>query len=114
MGDPLHVRPVMVIYGGTEAAPDATVFVSTNDGYLHAIDPDDGSELWAFIPQELLGRLYDLYLDDVTPTRTYGLDGDITVSIENNDNVAGHQRRAKGSCSSSACAAAATRCSRST
>jgi type IV pilus assembly protein PilY1 len=89
MGDPLHVRPVMVIYGGTAAAPDATVFVSTNDGYLHAIDPDDGSELWAFIPQELLGRLNDLYLNDTTSARTYGLDGEITVWIEENDQVAG-------------------------
>ena len=89
MGDPLHVRPVMVIYGGSASTPDATVFVSTNDGYLHAIDPDDGSELWAFIPQDLLGRLNDLYLDDAAPTRSYGLDGEITVSIENNDNVPG-------------------------
>jgi type IV pilus assembly protein PilY1 len=85
MGDPLHVPPVMVIYGGTEAAPDATVFVSTNDGYLHAFDPDDGSELWAFVPSELLGRLYDLYLNETAAARSYGLDGEIRVYIDNND-----------------------------
>lgn len=85
MGDPLHVRPVNVLYGGTMASPDATVYVSTNDGYLHAIDPDDGSELWAFVPVEMLGRLYDLYLDEPTATRTYGLDGDISVFIANDD-----------------------------
>jgi type IV pilus assembly protein PilY1 len=89
MGDPLHVPPVMVIYGGTDAAPDATVFVSTNDGYLHAINPVDGSELWSFMPSELLERLYALYLDDPTPTRSYGLDGEIRVYIDNNDGVAG-------------------------
>jgi type IV pilus assembly protein PilY1 len=98
MGDPLHVPPAMVIYGGTGAADmDATVFVSTNDGYLHAIDPDDGSELWAFVPKEMLGRLYDLYVDDATATRSYGLDGEIAVYIDGNDqepgiNVAGGER----------------------
>jgi len=85
MGDPLHVRPVNVLYGGTMAAPDATVFVSTNDGYLHAVDPADGHELWAFVPAEMLGRLYDLYLDEPASTRTYGLDGEITVWIANDD-----------------------------
>ncbi len=89
MGDPLHVRPVMVIYGGTVETPDATVYVSTNDGYLHAIDPDDGTELWAFMPAEMLGRLYDLYLNEPTASRTYGLDGEISVFIENEDSVPG-------------------------
>ena len=89
MGDPLHVRPVMLIYGGSEREPDATVFVSTNDGYLHAINPDDGSERWSYIPQELLGRLHTLYVDDASPDRTYGLDGEITLHILNNDGVAG-------------------------
>lgn len=89
MGDPLHVPPVMVIFGGSESSPDATVFVSTNDGYLHAIDPDDGSELWAYMPSEVLGRIYDLYVNDVTPTRSYGLDGEIRVYIDNNDQHAG-------------------------
>ncbi len=95
MGDPLHVRPMMVIYGGTASAPDATVFVSTNDGYLHAVDPDDGSELWAYLPAEMLGRLYGLYLNQTTDTRSYGLDGEISVYIENEDatpGIAGEER----------------------
>lgn len=89
MGDPLHVRPVSVLYGGTEASPDATVFIATNDGYLHAIDPDDGSELWAFVPAEMLGRLYDLYLNEPVSVRSYGLDGEITVHIANDDGIPG-------------------------
>ena len=90
MGDPLHVRPVMVIYGGSEESPDATVFVSTNDGYLHAIDPSDGSERWSYVPRELLGRLHMLYVDDVAANdRSYGLDGEITLHILNNDGQPG-------------------------
>lgn len=89
MGDPLHVRPATVIYGGTEASPDATVYVSTNDGYLHAVDAASGKELWSFIPTRLLPRLYGLYLDNPTSNRSYGLDGDIRVYVKNDDGLPG-------------------------
>jgi len=89
MGDPLHVRPVTIIYGGTEAAPDSVVYLSTNDGYLHAIDADDGSELWAFVPSRLLPRLYENYLDPLTPNKRYGLDGDIRAYVANDDFIPG-------------------------
>lgn len=79
MGDPLHARPVSVIYGGTAASPDAVVFAATNDGYLHAIDPADGSELWSFIPSELLGRLYNLRENDASGVKRYGLDGNLVA-----------------------------------
>jgi type IV pilus assembly protein PilY1 len=89
MGDPLHVRPAPVIYGGTAVAPDMVVFTATNEGYLHAIDADDGSELWSFIPQKLLPLTYARYLDGASATRTYGLDGDITAHVLNDDHVPG-------------------------
>lgn len=79
MGDPLHSRPVSVIYGGSASAPEAVVYVATNDGYLHAIDPQDGSELWAFIPSELMPRAKQLREDPTTNAKTYGLDGNLTV-----------------------------------
>ncbi len=89
MGDPLHVRPVTVIYGGTFASPDATVFVSTNDGYFHAIDAATGVEKWAFIPTRLLDNMYELYTDPVAGNKDYGLDGNIAAAILNNDFVPG-------------------------
>lgn len=82
MGDPLHARPALVTYGGSATNPDAAdsvVFVPTNDGMLHAIDARTGVELWSFIPPQLLGRLVDLYRNPVSPTRSYGLDGDVRV-----------------------------------
>ena len=86
MGDPLHVRPATVIYGGTADAPDALVFTSTNDGYFHAVDADDGNELWSFVPERLLGRMYDLYLNNLNGgIKGYGLDGNIKVYIKNDD-----------------------------
>ncbi|MGH8478121.1 MAG: pilus assembly protein [Gammaproteobacteria bacterium] len=86
MGDPLHSNPVLVTYGGTDEAPDITVYVTTNDGYVHAINADDGSEIFAFVPQEMLGRLKDLRDEPPIPGagRDYGLDGPMTVWVKEN------------------------------
>jgi type IV pilus assembly protein PilY1 len=89
MGDPLHVRPAPVIYGGTEENPDMVIFNATNDGYLHAIDADDGSELWSFVPRQLLSRMHALFEDDLSATRAYGLDGEIMPIILNNNDMPG-------------------------
>jgi type IV pilus assembly protein PilY1 len=87
MGDPLHVQPVTVTYGADEATSDTVIFISTNDGYLHAIDAANGRELWAFIPERLLGRLYELSLDDPAANKQYGLDGEIRVVLQDNRKI---------------------------
>lgn len=62
-GDPLHSVPLLVNFGYAgdyaDAIKDAdkqdnTVFVSTNDGMLHAIDAKTGQEISAFMPYEML------------------------------------------------------------
>lgn len=101
-GDPLHTEPRLINYGFTgtfeeamqdDTKQDNTVFVSTNDGMLHAIEPKTGEELFAFMPGEealktearYLSSLEDSAdappeLDPADPQRaTYGLDGGITV-----------------------------------
>ena len=89
MGDPLHSIPTVLNYGGTAANPESVVFIGTNEGYLHAIDSTDGSELYSFIPPELLDNLGAFYENERTTQRTYGLDGDITLWIDdvNNDGI---------------------------
>jgi type IV pilus assembly protein PilY1 len=89
IGAPLHSAPVTMIYGGTENNPEALVFTATNDGYLHAFDTRTGVEEWSFIPHELLDRVYGLYLNEETPNVSYGLDGQITAYIKNNDFLPG-------------------------
>ncbi len=82
MGDPMHGRPATVIYGGTLANPDpldGVVFAVTNEGFLHAFSAVDGSELWAFVPQQMLQRTRDLYYDEAVAERVFGLDGNIRV-----------------------------------
>ena len=77
-GDPLHSRPVTITYRGPESNPDMTIFVSTNAGFLHAIDANDGHELFAFIPQDLLPIQKDLFTNLAGAQHIYGLDGAIT------------------------------------
>ncbi len=100
MGDPLHGKPLTVIYGGTAENPnldDGVIFAVTNDGFLHAINPgasnnpaDGGNELWSFIPANLLSRLRDLYYNSelADPSgRVYGIDGNIRLlRVDNNNN----------------------------
>lgn len=110
MGDPLHARPVSVIYGGSVGSPDindAVVFSATNDGYLHAIHPngisgvDPGEELWTYIPSELLPRMAPLRDNDPSVNKGFGLDGNVVAykldhnrdGIVNPNNVAGGNDR---------------------
>ncbi len=79
MGDPLHTKPVLVTYGGTETAPDMTLYAGTNEGSLHAINTTNGNELFAFMPQELLPNLKPLFDDSASVPHPYGLDGPLTL-----------------------------------
>lgn len=81
LGDPLHTQPVIVTYGGTDAAPDITVFMTTNDGFLHAIDAETGEEQAAYIPAELLKNQKLAFDESLSPNKLYGLDGGITPWI---------------------------------
>ncbi len=87
MGDPLHSEPQLINYKGTsDADADITLYMTTNEGFLHAINASDGNpsttdgnELFAFMPKELLPNLNILKGNTTTATRTYGLDGPMTI-----------------------------------
>ena len=87
MGDPLHTKPVLITYGGTDAAPDMTLYAGTNEGFLQAIDTDNGNEVFTFAPQELLPNLPILLDDDANIAHPYGLDGPLVGWVNDvNDN----------------------------
>jgi type IV pilus assembly protein PilY1 len=87
MGDPLHSKPVVVTYGGNAANPDIAIYLTTNDGFLHAFDADDGSELFSFIPLELIDDLQMLRTNTVgsSTTKHYALDSPIAVWTTDRD-----------------------------
>ncbi len=88
LGDPLHTRPVVVSYGGDADRPRAVVYSVTNDGALHAFDPQTGRERWAFIPWDRLGRMLALYRDrEARPRTKLGLDGPLrSLTLDRNGN----------------------------
>ena len=85
MGDSLHTTPALVNYTNG----DQILFVTTNDGLLHAfkISGNTPEELFAFIPPELLRNLNTLYLNSNTAKqKVYGLDGNMAIWRDNENN----------------------------
>ncbi|HKE44697.1 MAG TPA: PilC/PilY family type IV pilus protein [Steroidobacteraceae bacterium] len=82
MGDPLHAKPAVVIYGGSAGSPnidDAVIYTPTNDGYLHAFDAVTGNELWAYIPFDQLDDIRGIYKNTTVNTKHYALDAEVRV-----------------------------------
>ncbi len=81
MGDLLHSEPALVQYGeDINGVADIVAYLATNDGYLHAVDVDDGSEVFSFIPQELLPNLTTAMAAGGSD-KLYGLDGNVVAWI---------------------------------
>ena len=84
-GDPLHSQPQLITYGGTQTDPDSMVVFGTNDGFIHGINAKDGKEQFAFMPNTLFDNLKRLYNNNQIASddaRVYGMDGDLTVWIK--------------------------------
>lgn len=78
LSDPLHSRPYLQVYGGTEDSPDTTVYYGDNQGFLHAVDGETGELHFSFIPGELLGNQGVLMDNEISEyERPYGMDGSI-------------------------------------
>ena len=92
-GDIIHSEPVVVYYPDPDNNPATNdektmIYTGANDGILHAIDDDDGSEAWGFIPPNHLGRLellnnndHDYFLDG-SPVAYYGTNQWILITGE--------------------------------
>lgn len=85
IGDPLHSIPHLVTYGGTDSSPDVALFFGSNEGYIHAIDADDGSELFSFMPESLLGNIRLQYENSSAVSHPYGMDGSIVSWVKDAD-----------------------------
>jgi type IV pilus assembly protein PilY1 len=52
LGAIIHSRPLVIHYKNQDV-----IYVGANDGMLHAFNDADGTELWGFIPPDLLANL---------------------------------------------------------
>lgn len=96
LGDIIHSRPYYVADPVDPNNPTnpryPTVFVGANDGMLHAINANDGSERWAYVPSMLLSKMVNLAkpYGGVSNPHDYFVDGQINIgSID----VSGTPRR---------------------
>lgn len=92
VGDVLHNEPKLVSYevdnSGTTATEKLYMFFGSNQGFLHALDPETGTEKFAFMPKELLPNLKAYYDDEQgLGSKRYGLDGHLAVWVEYADAV---------------------------
>lgn len=91
IGDPLHSIPRLVTYKCntfTDATMTAcsseeqSVFIGTNEGFVHAFDTRTGIEQMAFMPGELLGNIKALKANEQSTTnkpRKYGMDNTVVT-----------------------------------
>lgn len=83
-GSALHSRPILINYGGGEN----TVFTSTNEGFMHAIDSETSEELFSFIPPEMVKKSQFLVNNEVGDL-IYGWDSSLVALKydENKNNI---------------------------
>jgi type IV pilus assembly protein PilY1 len=74
MGAPFHSQPAVVNYSSGDV-----VYLPTSEGVLEAIDAESGTELWAFMPEDLLGNIAALKTNNDSTTPYYGIDGPLTA-----------------------------------
>ena len=82
MGDIIHSKPIYFPYDGLSRAKGGIVFIGTNEGYLHAINEKDGTEVFAYMPKELLKNIKVLKSSDPDFQHPYGVDGAISLRFD--------------------------------
>lgn len=92
VGDVLHNEPKLAAYiadadltrVGTPTSPEQLyMFFGSNEGFLHAINPANGEEKFAFIPKELLSNPGYYYKNaSGSANKRYGMDGQINLWTE--------------------------------
>ncbi len=87
MGDVLHSQPKIITYNKNTGSEDSSIFVGTNEGFIHAIDTSTGIEQFAYVPKELLPSFDSLFSNKSTEevAHPYGIDGSIITWTKDHD-----------------------------
>jgi len=88
MGDIIHNKPIHLSYGTNQGV----VFVGTNEGYLHAFDTNEGTEIFAYMPSSLLSNInpqFQAVVNGANSKHLYGIDGEMTLRHDdsNHNNI---------------------------
>lgn len=93
LADIVHAQPVYVqappysfsdsgyeAFKTSQANRTPTVYVSANDGMLHAFNATTGVERWAYVPPIVMPNLWRLADADYTTNHRYFVDGPLTIA----------------------------------
>jgi type IV pilus assembly protein PilY1 len=69
------VSPTYETFKTTNTARQATLFIAANDGMLHALNGDTGTEMWAYVPRIVMPKLHRLATQNWATTHEYSVDG---------------------------------------
>lgn len=86
LGAAPHGVPAVVTYGEDEASAQEVIYMTTNDGFLHAIDASSGEELWAFVAPETMRHFASMMDPGSDPMLVYGLDASVITHAEPSEN----------------------------
>ena|GEM_PF-1729972 len=88
MGAAIHTTPAIIDYASSSPDGRSVVFAGTQEGFLHAVDTDNGRELFGFLPFELYADAA-AFMESLPGPMRYGLDGPVTswTSDENGNGV---------------------------
>jgi type IV pilus assembly protein PilY1 len=93
MSDPLHSRPLPLNYGAragySDADPAIYIAVSTNDGFIRmlrntapATGAESGEEVWAIMPQPVMGKIKTLRANAPGVRHPYLTDGTAVAFLD--------------------------------
>ncbi len=84
IGDSLHSTPYVLSFGSSINSPEDVIFLTSNQGLLHAIDGETGDELWSYVVDSSLFPNLGGYYNDQGFDKIYGLDAEIAFDITRN------------------------------
>jgi len=67
-------------FKSSNANRSGTVFVAANDGMLHAVNADNGTERWAFVPSFVMSRMWQLGDTNYGSNHRYYVDGSPSIA----------------------------------
>lgn len=95
MGDPLHSRPLPLNFGTrdgySKTNPAIFIAVASNDGFIRLIrntttaGAESGEEMWAFMPQSVMGDIETLRINAAGTRHPYLLDGAPVAYLEDSN-----------------------------
>lgn len=93
LGDMVHAQPVYVKvpqysfaddgyvdFKTSQAGRSPSVYISANDGMLHAFNASTGEERWAYVPPMIMSNLWRLADKDYANNHRFFVDGPLTVT----------------------------------